>query len=377
MKAHRFSRGSAVFAAVATIAIICAACSSSSTASTTTTSGSSNSTSGAQTVLNKYLVAPTTIAQTAPLPSAPPKGKTLIYLTQENVPTTAAIGSAAQAASTSVGWNFSEISYDPANPSSLVSAFANALLKHPTVVAVTGIDPSDYASTLANYKAAGVPIVVTSGVPTPIVKPLIGLVDDHRQNEAQAVASWVTVDSKGAGQILLAHVTGFPSLDAVATAFTTDVKALCSGCSVKTVDIPVSEAESGGENAQVVSTLRDNPSYTYLVFDDGDFATGINSALSAAGLNSIKVAGMNMQPEQADAIRSGTQSAWTADNNSITGYDIVDVAARWVLNVPIGTKDQSEPTQLLTKSNIGSTTMWNEPPNALQQYETLWKVSGS
>jgi ribose transport system substrate-binding protein len=364
------------------IAALCAACGSSGSSGTTPSSSpkasstpSSSDLSAAKAALAKYLKPPTQITQTVALPSAPPKGKSLIYLVQASVPTTIAIGKAAGAAAKAVGWKFSEISYDPANPATLQTAFATALLKHPTAVGVTGIDPSDYASTLANYKKAGVPIIVTSGVPIAITKPLIGLVDDSRADEAEALASWFATDSDGTGQALLAHVTGFPSLDAVVADFSTDVKTLCPGCKVNFVDVPISEVEQGQESGLVVSALRSNPNDKYLIFDDGDFATGINSALSAANLTGIKIAGLNMQPDEASALRAGTQSAWTADNNSLTGYDIVDLAVRSAEGVPETTNDETEATQLMTPSNIGSISVWNQPTDALQQYEKLWKVS--
>jgi ABC-type sugar transport system substrate-binding protein len=379
---ERHSRHGILVAIGVTVAALCAACGSSGTTSSPgagSSAGASSSpsavnVSAAKSELAQYLKVPAHIAQTVALPKAPPKGKTLIYLNQSSVPTTTAIGDAAEAAAHAAGWNFSEISYDPANPASLVSAFATALLKHPTVVGVTGIDPSDYASTLANYRKAGVPIVVTSGVPAPITKTVIGLVDDSRADEAAALASWLASDSGGTGHALLAHVTGFPSLDAIVASFKADIKTLCPHCVINEVDVPVSEAEQGQEDGLVVSALRSNQGDKYLIFDDGDFATGINSALSAASISGIKIAGFNMQPSEASALRSGTQAAWTADNNSVTGYDIVDIALRYAEGVAITTNDQTEPTQLITPSNVGSISTWNEPPNALQQYEKLWKV---
>jgi ABC-type sugar transport system substrate-binding protein len=378
---ERHPRHGILVAIGVTVAALCAACGSSGTGSpgagssgAPSSSSSAASVSAAKTELAQYLKVPAQIAQTVALPKASPKGKTLIYLNQSSVPTTTAIGNAAEVAAHAAGWNFSEISYDPANPASLVAAFATALLKHPTVVSVTGIDPSDFASTLANYQKAGVPIVVTSGVPTPITKTVIGLVDDSRADEASALASWLASDSDGTGHALLAHVTGFPSLDAIVASFKADVSTLCPHCVINEVDVPISEVEQGQESGLVISGLRSNPADKYLIFDDGDFATGINSALSAANITGTKIAGFNMQPSEASALQSGTQAAWTADNNSVTGYDIVDIALRYAEGVPVTTNDQTEPTQLLTPSNVGSISTWNEPPNALQQYEKLWQV---
>lgn len=376
-----------VGAAVLVVAgLTLAACSSSggsngSSSSTTSSGGSSTGSSSggpdlstARTALAKYLKPPTTITQTVALSTAPPKG-TLVYLAQASVPTTAAIGKAAEAAAKAVGWKFDQLSYDPGNPSSLQAAFANALLMHPTAVGVTGIDPTDYASSIAKYKSAGVPIIVTSTATTPITSTVIGLPDVDRSNESEAVASWFATESKGAGHALVAHVTGFPSLQAVVDSLKSDTSKFCPGCSLDFVNIPISQIEKGQGNSLVVSSLRSHPNDKYVIFDDGDFATGISQALSVAGLKSIKVAGLNAQPDQLSGLRAGTQNAWTVDNNKITGYDIVDLAVRYAEKAPATTNDQTEPTQLLTPSTVGSITTWDEPKDALQQYEKLWHVS--
>jgi hypothetical protein len=36
--------------------------------------------------------------------------------------------------------------------------------------------------------------------------------------------------------------------------------------------------------------------------------------------------------------------------------------------------EATQPTQLLTKATIGSTTSWSAPANPLPQFEAIWKV---
>src|SRR6202043_3577132 len=123
----------------------------------------------------RYTAAPTTIPQTTPLPHTPPRGKTLIFLTQNAVPGVVRIGQGEEAAAKAVGWSFSEINYDPANSASLQSALMTALIKHATVVSLTGSDPSQFsASALAAYKKAGVPIVVSTVNSVPSNPTLLG-----------------------------------------------------------------------------------------------------------------------------------------------------------------------------------------------------------
>ena len=37
--------------------------------------------------------------------------------------------------------------------------------------------------------------------------------------------------------------------------------------------------------------------------------------------------------------------------------------------------EATQPTQLLTKQTIGSTTNWSAPPNPLPLWEKIWKIS--
>jgi hypothetical protein len=55
----------------------------------------------------------------------------------------------------------------------------------------------------------------------------------------------------------------------------------------------------------------------------------------------------------------------------------MDAMLRDAEGMPIPVAQEGvQPTQLLTKANVGSTSDWNYPADALQQFKALWKVSG-
>ena len=82
-----------------------------------------------------------------------------------------------------------------------------------------------------------------------------------------------------------------------------------------------------------------------------------------------------MQPEQAAALKSGTEAAWGGLNLNTYACELVDLALRYVENAPSGeANDDVMPTQVLTHANIGNQTSYNQPPDVLQQYEKIWKV---
>jgi ribose transport system substrate-binding protein len=376
-----FALGGIVLASTVT-ACSSSGSSSGSTGSPTTTGtaspgGDAAAVAKAQADLAQYLTAPTKILQTNPLPGPVPKGKKIIFLSEANTPNIVAIATGGIAAAHAIGWQASSITYDPTSPASLQSAFSSALLKHPSVVAVTASDPSTFgASTIAAYKSAGVPIILTAEASTPA-----GFLGNpggpgNFTKEGQALADWFVVDSGGKGSALLAHVPAFPVLNIYAAAFNAQVKALCPDCTVKTQDISIPQLLQGQAASVVVAALRKSQSTKYVFFDDGSFAAGINAALNAAGLHGIKIGGGNDQPENTAGIKAGTQNAWIASNSYNLGYSVVDIALRNMLGAPSTTNDV-QPFQLLTKENVGTTTTWDYPSDSPAQYLKLWGVPGS
>src|SRR5581483_276972 len=87
--------------------------------------------------LAQFTQQPTSIGKFPPLKSAPPKGKVVVYLaTSEvsNVQVAAGVQQAAQAA----GWKYYAVSYNPADPSTFISAFNTAIAKHANYVMEAG-----------------------------------------------------------------------------------------------------------------------------------------------------------------------------------------------------------------------------------------------
>jgi ribose transport system substrate-binding protein len=335
----------------------------------------------AKAIVAQYNSAPTKIPQTVPLPSKPPTGKTLAFLVQQGVSANALVGNAEKAAVQGIGWNFVEIPYDGSNPATLQAAFSTALSKHADVVNLTAIPTSLFgASTLAAYKSAHVPIVVGAEAPVPPAgDPVIQTGDPDGpatfQLAAKVVAAWFVADSGGKGSAVIESV---PTLSVIGTwvdEFKSEVSTLCPKlCKVQVVNATLTQATSPGENGTLLtSTLRRNPSYKYLFFSDATFASGINSALSSAGLTDIKVGGSDFQSEQAAALRSHTQAAWTGVSLQNLAYGNVDYALRAVEGAPLTTNNDQLPIELVTPENIGDQTTFNQPADSLQQYEKLWQ----
>jgi ribose transport system substrate-binding protein len=352
-----------------------AASSGSSGATTAAASSGSASTSAAATALTAYNAMPTTINITTPLKSAPPAGKTIVMLGTNN-PSNVIVQQEMAKLASDAKWNFSVVSYDPANPGTFTQAETTALSKHPQYLVEAGLPLT--ASQLAMAKSAGAKWILDSVYPVTVAPPVIAQSDAYAQDAlmGKIIADYFISDSGGKGNAVIEHVPAYPILDGFTTGFINEVKAQCPGCKTSTTNITIPDLTAGKVPSDLVSALRSNPSANYLVFDDGPFADGITSALSAAGLSKVKIIGEAADTAGIAALKNGSEAAWTGFDPGYESYENMDIAFRDTEGMPIPlTQEAEQPTQLLTKATIGSTTNWSAPSDAEAQWLKLWHLS--
>jgi ribose transport system substrate-binding protein len=382
------ARGLAAIIAMFAFALALAACGSSSSSTSSASGSGSSSSSGssaassgsgsasaAAAALSPYKSLPTTINITTPLKSAPPKGKTIVMLGTNN-PSNVIIQQGLAKLAKMAGWNYSLVTYDPANPGTFTQAETTALAKHPQYLVEAGLPLT--ASQLAQAKNAGAKWILDSVYPVSVTDPVIGQVDAYAQDAlmGKITADYFVSDSGGKGNAVIEHVPSYPILDGFTTGFDNEVKAKCPACKTSTTNITIPDLTAGKASSELVSALRSNSSANYLVFDDGPFADGITSALSAAGLNGkVKVIGEAADTAGIAALKNGSEAAWTGFDPGYQAYEDMDIAFRNAegMTVPLAQEAQ-QPTQLLTKDTIGSTTNWSAPTDAQAQFLKLWQL---
>jgi ribose transport system substrate-binding protein len=382
------TRGFTAIIGTLVLALALAACGSSSSSSSTASSsapassGSSTasssgsaSTSAAAAALTQYKTLPTTINITTPLKSAPPKGKTIVMLGTNN-PSNVIVQQGLAKLAKMAGWNYSLVTYDPANPGTFTQAETTALAKHPQYLVEAGLPLT--ASQLAMAKSAGAKWILDSVYPVSVTDPVIGQVDAYAQDAlmGKITADYFVSDSGGKGTAVIEHVPSYPILDGFTTGFSNEVKAQCPSCKTSTTNITIPDLVAGKAASELVSSLRSNSSANYLVFDDGPFADGITSALSAAGLNGkVKVIGEAADTAGIAALKNGSEAAWTGFDPGYQAYEDMDIAFRNAEGMPVPVAlEAQQPTQLLTKDTIGSTTNWSAPTDAQAQFMKLWQL---
>lgn len=313
-----------------------------------------------------------------PLETKPPTNKLIISLTSSAV---VQQWEGVQAAARAVGWQAKSIQIDLSNPNSLLSGMKAALAFKPFAVTFAGPPESEWASELPAYEAAGVYIIPSSfagalGKSSSFVKPSVSPVDETRA--AQLAANWFISDSNGAGKALVVNYPDFPDSVLNLQVFKEYVTSHCSGCSVQSVDLPVSAAYTSQTTSTVVSELQKDSSIKYVNTFWGDPLIGFTAALQAANISEIHLFGYSPSLIELQQMKGGQlPGAWVANPQKVLGWMSVDVALR--LAEGSGVKSGgSMPLGLLLPSNIGSPSSESQevPSDYEAQFKALWHVTG-
>ncbi len=389
--------------ALVTIGGALSACSSSKTSTSSATTASSSATAAptssatatsgggvaSEVAAAKAIVAaaetpPTHINQTAPLTSAPPKGKTFVFL-QCEVAACTDEATGMKAATAAVGWNFKTIPFQSANPATLVSAMQQALQYDPVAVAFSGLPEVTWQSEIPAYQKAGV-ILIPADIgplttPSPVVPYDIDAVNGVK-TAAMQNAAWITEKSNGSGKVLVVNVPSFSVLALYADTFISDLSKQCPGCTTTSIDATIPEVDAGQIDSLIVSALQKDPTINYVSIVDGAFADGLPSALAAAGLTGkVQITGTGADvSNETNILQGGDFKAFTALAVIIQGWVMVDAALRHEEGMPVtASGDGGLPGMLLTKSSmtkyhIPAANSFNFPSDYAQQFMALWHV---
>jgi ribose transport system substrate-binding protein len=323
------------------------------------------------------MVAPTTIPLTTPLTSAPPKGKTIVYL-QCEVAQCKEGGEGVQQATSALSWTLKTIPFKSTDPSTLNSAFQQALQLKPLAVIIAGIPEVLWKGQEAAYKAAGIPIIPFFVGPIDLSSTVIANIGNLNDNAyfGKVLADWFIVDSHSAGHALVANVPAYQVLTSVSDAFEKEVGSQCPACKLTKLDVTATQLGTGAFSSVIVSALQKDPAIKYVMATDGVFIDPLPAALSAAGLGgTVKVIAQGGDAQNIVDLKAGRLSALTGLPSIYAGWISVDVAIRHFegTSMPSDGGDGGVPTQLLTKDSVGSVTgSFELPTDFRDQIKKLW-----
>jgi ribose transport system substrate-binding protein len=188
------------------------------------------------------------------------------------------------------------------------------------------------------------------------------------------------VDSHGAGEAVEEAVPQYPIMIVFENAFQNTVKADCPHCKVDVLDVSITDLAAGKLTGEVVAAVQAHPSADYVVFDDGPFADGFTSALSAAGISGKKILGEAGDAAGFAAVKAGTSLAWSGFSVVFDSWGMMDAAFRNSEGMKVPAADMEQPTQIVTKANAASLKLfpsiggWNYPTNGFNQFLKVWDL---
>jgi len=380
------NRLTGVSVAVAAV-LLMAACSSAGASDSPATGGSSASTNAdvtaalaeARANIEAHSSFPTTIPAMDPLPEAPPKGKTVVFLQCEQDQCHHE-GDGLEAAAKAVSWNFKRLNFEAANPATLVSALKNALQYNPVGVFFSGTPQATWSSMQDAYAKAGAFLAESydSEVPTgPGVVAGHGY-GDHSVALGTLLADAQVTHSNGQpAKSLVVTVPSYPVFGPVTDSYKDEIAKTCPDCSVETVEGTIPQLVGGQFINAIVSAAKRIEGLKYIVSVNGSFVAQLPQALKAAGLEGEFeiISGKGGAADQQNVLDG--KALFTVNSPHVYGgWQDMDVAIRTVMGLPIPEADHQVIPYLLTKDNIGTPRdSFDVPVGYQDQFKELWKVN--
>ena len=389
MRPRRSRLAGAGLAAAALLAL--AACSSASSSSASapaaagTTSASAAAAAGTTSAVAAAVAAvktastmPTSIPETQSLPSAPPKGKTVLFLQCEEVQCSYE-GDGLKAAAAAIGWNVKVLNFQAANPATLVSALQTGLQYHPVAAFFSGVPQEAWQSEQKPYAAAGAVIVDNYLAATPSGEGVLAGRGYASENEQMGtvLAQQQIANSGGApAASLIVSVPTYTVFDPMVTAYKAQMAKDCPTCSVTEDDFTLPQMLGGQLVPAVVSAAKRIPNLKYIVSVNGAFTDTLPGALKAAGLAGKYqvISGQGVSTDQQNVL-AGSQLATVSGPFILGGWQDMDMAIRFAMHLAPSPGDNVVPWVLLNKSNIGTPSdSYDAPTDYPSLFEKLWHV---
>ena len=356
--------------------ILLAACGSSSSSSSSSASAGGQK----QIVTPPPTSEPTQIQVSQPLSKTPPKGKKVLFL-QCGLPACQRYLKGFQDATAALGWSLQVQVFNPAAPS---AALAQAVLRHPDYIAITGIPAAAVSPQLAAAKQAGIPVISSATPEKPSPGGWAAQSGGAAAVDADYLARWMTNDSGGKGNMVAVTIPQYPFLNTETDWLKTNLKRMCPGCSYDQLDFSVADLSSGAVPQKLAGYLQAHPNVNYVYFTFNNLEQGVPPALRTIGdaPPKVKLIGAAGDLSIMKAIGT-TNAAWTVGPDVYEAWVMLDSMARLsvgdritpayeesVYQWPTWVVDSSKSAQLLAPTNFD----WYGPPNQAAAFKKLWRV---
>jgi ribose transport system substrate-binding protein len=246
---------------------------------------------------------------------------------------------------------------------------------------LAAVQPSLFERGLDGFESKEIPLVttgVTGGDRSRI--PVMQTSEEATNRAARLLASWV-VARNGADTDVVFYVTPEVTfMNLLNDTFTEEVRRLCPGCKVRSVELPAATLGTRSPSL-VVDDLQAHPDTKTAVFAGPTQVQGLTSALKTAGIE-IETLVNFPDPAVLELIQSGQVTAGLAIDLPVVAWTLVDSLARLSSGEPAdpGAVADEPPMQFLTKRQLEGANVergWTAYPDFAERFMKLWGVDSS
>jgi ABC-type sugar transport system substrate-binding protein len=379
---RRFLTATAGLAAVAAVTLAgCSSASSTTPGSGSATAGADSATSSCMTAANNFLkpwdALPTSLSSVyPPLSAKPARGGTIIKLVNGTIPSDNESYQQQALAAQAIGWTAKEIVFD-GTVADLNNKFEQAISDKPTAITLGGWPPAALARPLADAKAAGIVVGLSSVADSATSNPgyASNTAGAATAKEVGQLNAYMFMRDSGCKGSVAIFSLPFPILKITTDEFQATVKAHCPDCTVSYDEVQSSDIGTPALPSAVVSKLQSSPSTKYVYAIIGNVADGLASALSQAGVSGVKIFGETPDATSIATLRNNTNAWWIDENSLIDGWTELDGVLRALEAKKAVSDTGGYPLAILTPQNVPpGTGIPVEPANYQDEFKKLWLV---
>jgi ribose transport system substrate-binding protein len=357
------------------------AASSGSGATTTTSTSTSTSSSGVNTAapsaaIQPYIGHPSAFPITRPLKSVK-KGATIAFM-DCGTSICSLFWELLQPAAKVMGVKLTHYEAG-SSATSVTQAYDSVVSAKPDAVIATATNVDLWKNQLKQLQAMHIPVVTTGILGTkPYGITAAQAAETASVLEGKLMADYTAAKFSSVTNIALYEVPELSFTPLVAQAYQTELKNVCSNCTVRVVQIPIAAMGSTAPS-QIVSDLQSHSGTKLAVFAIDELESGLPAALANAGIK-IDTLGDSPGPAELEYLKQGKETAVLGVDLPVLGWTLLDQAMRQIVRQPLVGEEANgiSDLQFLTQSDImfDPSKGWTGYPDFAQRFAKLWGVGG-
>jgi len=253
------------------------------------------------------------------------------------------------------------------------TSIQQAVARHASGIFLMAITPSLVASSLAQAKAAGIPVMSQNSIP-PAPTDIAGTVVVPVANIGTVMAAYTALDNNCKVDALVGVDPTFSGTVALASYMKAEFHRLCpTTCKLNNLDISIATMATQAAPA-LQSALQRDPSVNAVLATFDSLALVMAPGLEQSG-SKAKLYGTNGDPANLALVQKGLQASdYAYVPTSYQGYVNLDLLMRAMLKVPINAPNQQ--VQLFTTATLPKDesipSMWPKLAGYQSRFMKLW-----